>query len=358
MHRYIVLAVTALALAVPAPSRAQTTAAERERERVQRERERQQELRDRAREHEQERRDREQERRDREQERRDRDREREQQRRERQRAASLDTVVAFDARGAVSVSCPGGAVIISGSDKNEIRVRARTESGGIRFTSTGTRATLEPASGRGCGDGQFEVVVPSGAKVAAMSWSGSVSVQRVRGDVEAHTQSADIDVRDVGRIEVETLSGDVTIQGVTGDAHVTTVSGDIDLSRVRGDVEVETVSGDLQLRDVVARQIRTHSTSGDVEFAGQIVDGGRYEFNTHAGDVRLQLPSDIGAQLSVSTFNGEIDSDFPITLRAGGHDIGRDQGKKLNFTLGQGSARIIVETFSGDIALSSTGRRR
>jgi DUF4097 and DUF4098 domain-containing protein YvlB len=351
MHRPIVLAFAALALAAPASGSAQTTTSERERDRIEREREKAQEARDRA--HE-----REQEKRDREQEKRDRARERERERRERDNAGSLDTVVAFDARGTITVTCQQGAVIVSGSDKNEIRVRARTDNGAIRFTSSGSRATLEPASGRGCSDGRFEITVPLGAKVSARSWSGSVSVRGVHGDVDTQTQSADIDVRDVGRLDLETLSGDVSIQGVKGDANINTVSGDVQLSGLRGDLEAETVSGDLRLTDIVARQVRTHTTSGDVDFAGPIADGGRYEFSTHSGEIGLQLPRDVGAQLSVSTFNGEIDSEFPITLKVGDHGIGGDQAKKLNFTLGQGTARIIAETFSGDITIRSTARRR
>src|SRR2546423_2670280 len=349
MHRHIVLAVAAITLAVPAWSSAQTTTErerEREQERIEREREKAQEARDRERERKDRDREREQERREREQERRERER-------ERNAAGSLDTTVVFDAKGSVTVTCPGGSVIVTGADRNEIKVRARTENGAIRFTSSGQRATLEPASGRGCSDGRFEITVPVGAKVSARSWSGSVSIRGVHGDVETQTQSADIEVRDVGRLDLETLSGGVTIQGVKGDAMIHTVSGDVDLTNVQGDVEVETVSGDLQLRDIVAKQVRTHTTSGDVEFAGKILDNGRYEFNTHSGEIRLELPPDVGAQLSVSTFNGGIESDFPITLKAG-----EPQSKRLNFTLGQGSARIIAETFSGDITLSSTGRRR
>jgi DUF4097 and DUF4098 domain-containing protein YvlB len=349
MHRHIVLAVAAITLAVPAWSSAQTTterARERERQRIERERERQQELRDREQERREREREREQERRDREQERRDRER-------ERNAAGALDTTVMFDAKGSVTITCPGGAVVVTAADRNEIKVRARTENGAIRFVSDGQRATLEPASGRGCSDGRFEITVPVGARVSAHSWSGSVSVRGVHGDVETQTQSADIDVRDVGRLDLETLSGDVSVQGVKGDAVIHTVSGDVDLANVQGDVEAETVSGDLQLRDITARQIRTHTTSGDVAFAGKILDGGRYEFNTHSGEIRLQLPADVGAQLSVSTYSGAIESDFPITLKAGSpHDA-----KRMNFTLGQGSARIIAETFSGDITLSSTGRR-
>lgn len=344
MYRTIVLAATVLVLAVPASGSAQSTAEDRERERarIEREKERAEEARQRKLDREERDRQREEARRDREAERRLRD-----------AAGSLDTTVTFDARGAVMVTCPQGAVIVTGSDRNEIKVRARTESGAIRFTSNGMRATLEPASGRGCNDGRFEITVPAGVRVSARSWSGSVSVKGVHGDLETRTQSADVDIRDAGRIDVESLSGDVTIQGVNGESMIHTVSGDIALGAARGDVEIETVSGDIDLQDVVAKQIRTHTTSGDVEFSGQILPDGRYEYNTHSGEIRLALPADVGAQLSIATFNGGIESDFPITLRAGDHE-----NKRLNFTLGQGTARISAETFSGDITLTSKGRRR
>jgi DUF4097 and DUF4098 domain-containing protein YvlB len=170
--------------------------------------------------------------------------------------------------------------------------------------------------------------------------------------------SGDIEVRDVGgRLDVESLSGDVEVHGVQGDANVHTVSGDVTLDNAHGTVEVETVSGDLDLRALTSRQVRTHTTSGDLSFAGLIVDGGRYEFETHSGEVELHLPANVGAQLSMTTFNGAIESDFPITLRAGEHGMGAST-KRLDFTLGQGSARIIAETFSGDITLTSSGRRR
>jgi len=273
-------------------------------------------------------------------------------------AGSLDTVVSFDARGTVIVNCPDGDIIVSAGGANEVRVRARTESGAIRFTSTGSRAILEPAAGRRCEDGRYEVTVPAGARVSASSWSGSVSLRGVRGDADIHSQSADVVVRDAGaRLDVETLSGDVTVQGVASDASIQTVNGDVMLTGARGNVELETVSGDLTLRDIVAKQVRTHSTSGDVSFAGQIQGDGRYEFNTHSGDIHLVLPPNVGAQLSVSTFSGSIDSDFPVTLRAGEHGIGANQAKRLNFSLGQGTARIVAETFSGEITLSSTARR-
>jgi DUF4097 and DUF4098 domain-containing protein YvlB len=355
MSRHIFVLFAALALAVPASGSAQSSDREREQERVERDREREQERAERVREQAEERAERI---REQSQERAERDRDRAQERRERDAAGSLDTTVAFAANGTLNVGCAGGDVIITGTDRNEIRVRARTERGAIRFTSSGSTATLEPASSRNCGEGRFEVSVPAGVRLVASTWSGSVSVKGVRGEIEAHAQSGDVEVRDAGdRVEVETLSGDVTVQGVKGDANIHTLSGGVTLDAARGNVEVETVSGDIELRDVVARQVRTNSTSGDLTFGGAILANGRYEFTTHSGELRLQLPRDVGAQLSLSTFSGEIDSAFPITLKAGEHGIGSSQAKKLNFTLGQGTARIIAETFSGDVTLSTTGRR-
>jgi DUF4097 and DUF4098 domain-containing protein YvlB len=338
MNRFTALFVAAVVIAAPAPGSAQTSSEDVQRQ-LDQAREQARAARDKAREQQRE--------------------QRERDRRLRDSAGSLDTVVAFDARGTVILNCPDGDIIVTGGNASEVRVHARTASGAIRFTSTGSRALLEPAAGRRCDDGRYEVTVPAGARVSASSWSGSVSLRGVRGDADIHSQSADVTVRDAGgRLDVETLSGDVTVQGVTSDAAIRTVNGDVTLTGARGDVELETVSGDLTLRDINAKQVRAHTTSGDVSFAGQIQGDGRYEFNTHSGDVHLILPPDVGAQLSVSTFNGSIDSDFPVTLRAGEHDIGAARAKRLNFSLGQGSARITAGTFSGEISLSSTARRR
>ena len=357
MFKPLILLTAVIALAAPAPARAQTSTTEAARERA---RELADEKAERAREAAEAKADRAREaaeaKADRARDRAERDRDREAERQERDRAGALDTVVTFDAHGALTVSCPGGSVIVTGSDRNEIKVRARTENGAIRFSSNGTRATLEPSSGRGCSDGRFEVTVPTGTKVTATTWSGSINVRSVHGDIEAHAQSGDVQVKDAGdRLDIESLSGDVSIVGVKGETKVNTISGGIELSAARGDVTAETVSGDVELRDVIAKQVRIHTTSGDVSYSGSILDDGRYEFNTHSGELTLGLPSDIGAELSVSTFSGEIDSEFPITLKAGEHGIGAAQAKRLNFTLGRGTARIVAETFSGAITIQ---RRR
>jgi len=321
MFKSIVLCTVVIALAAPSSASAQSSTADQRGERA---REAAEARAERAREAEEARA-------ERARDKAERDRDRQAEREERGRAGALDTTVTFDARGSLTVSCPGGAVIVTGSDRNEIK---------------------EPASGRGCSDGHFEVTVPAGTRLTASTWSGSVSIRGVHGEIEARAQSGDVQVRDAGdRLDVESLSGEVSIVGVKGETKVNTISGGIEVSAARGDVTAETVSGDVELRDVIAKQIRVHTTSGEVGFNGPILDAGRYEFNTHSGTITLGLPADIGAELSVSTFSGGIESEFPITLKAGEHGIGSAQAKRLNFTLGRGTARIVAETFSGDITL-------
>jgi DUF4097 and DUF4098 domain-containing protein YvlB len=366
MSRHLVLLLAALALAAPASLSAQSTTgrdddrAEAERERIAEERERRQErdeaMRERAREQAEEARERA---RERAEEARERAREAvERDRALRESAGALDTTVSFDARGSVSVDCPGGDIEVTGTDRDQIVVHARTDRGGIRFVSSGSSATLQAAS-HACEDGHFALSVPAGVRLEARSWSGSVSVRGVHGDVEAHSQSGDIQIRDAGsRVEAEALSGSVTVEGTRGDAMLHSLSGDVSVTGARGDVEAETVSGDIELHDVVARQVRTSTTSGDVTFGGAILDGGRYEFSTHSGQLQLAVPANTGAELSLSTFSGEIDSAFPITLKAGQHEIGAATAKKFTFSIGNGSARIVAETFSGDVTLTSTGARK
>ena len=119
-----------------------------------------------------------------------------------------------------------------------------------------------------------------------------------------------------------------------------------------------TFSGSIELHNAIGRFIRSHTTSGDLTYEGSIDPEGRYELSAHSGDIHLTIPSSASAQLSVSTWSGTLDSDFPITLRPGEHGIGTGQAKRFTFDIGGGAARISAETFSGDITISSRGSSR
>ena len=76
------------------------------------------------------------------------------------------------------------------------------------------------------------------------------------------------------------------------------------------------MSGDIQLSGVQVERLLAKSVSGAIEFGAALERGGRYDFGSHSGDIRIVLSSQTGFELDASTFSGSVRSDFPVTLRS------------------------------------------
>lgn len=275
------------------------------------------------------------------------------QRRAGQYESRIDTTVAFDRRGTVTLTIGDGQIVVSTWDQDRVRVRATSERGDIRLDAAPARLAVEVMRGRSS-DARFEVTMPAAARLSARAGSGDISIVGVRGGVDAVTQSGDLRVENVAELtEARSLSGDIDVRGVTGPLEVGTVNGDVTIADVKGDVEATSVSGDIGIRNVTARYVRSRTTNGDISYDGAVDPAGRYEFASHSGEVYLTIPQGTGALLTVATYSGSIDSDFPITLKPGGHGA----GQRFTFEIGKGDARISAESFSGDITIRSKGRR-
>lgn len=267
----------------------------------------------------------------------------------------VDTTIAFDKNGTVTINAGNGDIFVTGGPASQLHVRGASDDDNIRFVVSGSSVDLSGA--RRGGETRFEITVPYGARVVAKTQSGDISVRGTRGEVEATAQNGDVRIDEVnGRLDVKTFSGDVIASNIVGDVEIGSQSGDMSLTDVRGNIEIGNTSGDVIMKGVTARVVRARTVSGDVSYDGTIDPAGRYELVSHSGDVHLRVPRDASAQLTVSTWNGEILSDFPITLKPGEHDIGASNSKRFTFSIGGGAARISAETFSGDVAVSSNGR--
>jgi hypothetical protein len=265
----------------------------------------------------------------------------------------IDTTFAFDKSGTVSITATSGDIVVSGSADARIHVVATSENGNLSLDLAPNRVTLQNRAG----ESHFDVTVPYGVQVIARSQSGDMRFRDTRGAIEAHANSGDLEIEGVnGHLDVNTLSGGITVRDVTGDVDLVTTSGDVKILNLLGSADVGTVSGDIELRGVTGKTMRAKTTSGDVRFDGLIDAAGRYEFATHSCDVEMHVQRDASAQLTVSTWNGGINSDFPITLRPGDHAIGSGMGKRYSFEIGGGGARITAETFSGDVIIAANGR--
>ncbi|HJU67061.1 MAG TPA: DUF4097 family beta strand repeat-containing protein [Gemmatimonadaceae bacterium] len=286
----------------------------------------------------------------------DRDRNRDRDRdRDAEYTSRIDTVVPLGRNGAVEVRLHTGEIIVTSWTRSEVRVRGTSERGQIRLEAMSSHIEIGtwPEHSRH-GEAHVEITVPEGTRLTVSGNSADVSVRGVKGEVEVTTMNGDVEIDNASsRVSFESVSGDVQISRVQGDLRGEAMSGEIDVTDVAGEVDLESVSGDLTLHNVRSRSVRAETVSGNIEFDGRTESGGRYDFASHSGDVRLLLPAALGALISVETFSGTIDSDFPIELRPG-----QRHGKEFEFQVGDGGARIGATSFSGGIYIQRSGTSR
>ena len=211
----------------------------------------------------------------------------------------------------------------------------------------------------------YTIVLPASVSVDLHSISGGVKVTGVHGSLRSETISGNLTITDAPKLEAaKTVSGDVTLTGITtdGDLTASSVSGNLRAKglKARG-IDLVIISGDISVSDVTCDRLGVKSVSGNVEYAGGIAKGGRYEINAHSGNVRLVLANPAGFELNANSFSGSIRSELPLTI--GGDATRREDGPRgrrqpgsnnhtMRATFGDGSATLMVHTFSGDVVIA------
>jgi DUF4097 and DUF4098 domain-containing protein YvlB len=197
----------------------------------------------------------------------------------------------------------------------------------------------------------YRVTAPAGTRVKATSVSGNVSVSRITGDLEVQVVSGDVTVSGAGRLtSARTISGDVRVSDVTSDAALTVnaVSGTVTLERVKAArLSADVVSGDVRARDVTVGGAAIKSLSGTVDYTGALTRGGRYELTSHSGTVTLTAVGPVGFALDATTFSGSIQPVGSLTLTSSIAHKG-----SLTGTVGDGGATVVARTFSGDVRIA------
>lgn len=271
----------------------------------------------------------------------------------------IDTTVRLDRGGAVDLSLISGRMTVTGWDRPEVKISASIESGLLRFDANSSRVTLSVDEEgeynvrrrhRISGDARYDVSVPRGSRLILEAVSGDITAKGSQGEIDATSVSGDVDVSDgVRSVSAEAVSGSVKVAQVTGNLRSETVSGGLRAQDVTGEIEASSVSGNIQLVRVQSKDVRTETVSGDIVYSGTIEPAGRYSFESHSGDLRLNIPRGAGAQFSVETFSGDLSTDFPVTVMPG-----RRRGEdRVEFTIGDGRARVTAQTFSGRVIINS-----
>jgi DUF4097 and DUF4098 domain-containing protein YvlB len=193
----------------------------------------------------------------------------------------------------------------------------------------------------------YELTIPSWMEVDLWGFYTDILVEGVQNNVRVETLEGDIEVRNVmGEISLQSVEGDVTLQRSGGRLQVHSTDGEVTVVGFEGELYAESIDGDIQLEDIRSANVEAKTVDGDVFYDGTIADDGRYKLSTHDGDVMIALRGDVNATVSVATFEGEFEADFPVQL-----EPGTQASRRFSFVIGNGSARLELHTFDGDVQL-------
>jgi len=242
----------------------------------------------------------------------------------------------------------GGMVVLESWNRPVLRVEVdEKEAATFQLLRSGNTLELRLTGGRVPGSGEeFHLTVPSWMDVEISGRKVEVEVRDVSGDVTIRNLRGDLSFTNLsGSVDAYTAEGSIEAYELTGSAHLQTGDDEILVVLSTAALELETVDGDIQLDGIEARRVSVRTTDGEVEFSGRFLEGGDYGFYSHGGDIQIQLAQPVSLDARVLAYGGEFQSDFPVRAR------GFHSGESLEFTLGAGGARLVVETFEGEIRL-------
>jgi len=259
---------------------------------------------------------------------------------------TLDTTLTARAGTRLSVTNLSGDITIRAWDRAQVRIIAQYDRARVEVDEGPGRISVRSTYRRSDDDVEFTITVPNGTPVEVNGTATDVTLIGVCGEATVNTISGDVDAQCVGESTISSVSGDVTVADARAGLEAGSTSGDVAVRGARGDVTAHSVSGDVQLSQVDGTDVSAETVAGEITYSGRILDNGRYRFEAHSGDVTVRVTGNLNAQISVGTFSGDFESDFPIELSPGSK-----MGREWEFRLGNGSARLRLRSFSGTIGL-------
>jgi DUF4097 and DUF4098 domain-containing protein YvlB len=257
------------------------------------------------------------------------------------------------ADGRVEVSNISGEVTVTGWSGSEVVITGTLDSGveELEIHSSPSRVAIEVSLERRTrnGSAMLEIKMPSTAGLEVETVSADITVDGVAGDLTLESVSGRIEISgDARSIEAASVSGDVRVASTSNRAQLESVSGDIIVRHAAGRLEADVVSGNIEIEGGVLDGFSGETVSGSIHCAALPSERGRFTIESMSGRVEMVVPEGINADFSIETYSGAIKNDIgPAPVRTDTYG----PGKELRFSSGSGGARVTIESFSGSVAL-------
>jgi len=124
-----------------------------------------------------------------------------------------------------------------------------------------------------------------------------------------------------------------------------TVNGGIEARALRGPAALHTVNGGIEVE--TSGSAEAHTVNGGITArVGSVAGTGTLSFETVNGQVEVWIPAGAAMDVSAGTVNGEIETDFPLTVQ------GRWGPRRMEGTINGGGRALRLNTVNGSISLN------
>ena len=164
--------------------------------------------------------------------------------------------------------------------------------------------------------------------------------------VEDRVNGSEFTISVKRRLPPGAASFDVSVPANTS-LTLSNVMGKIEVNGLTGDVTVDSIDGDIRLQDVRAASVDVKVTAGDIYFEGDLRDGGSCSLQAVKGDIDVTLPAGTPFDLNARSLSGAINLGDFINNLMGGSKL----RKNVSGTHLKGGARLSLTTFSGRVLL-------
>jgi DUF4097 and DUF4098 domain-containing protein YvlB len=264
------------------------------------------------------------------------------------RAPQTDQTVPVPRDARLLINNFAGEVLVRAGDGDSLRVQARHATRAkvnIRTVQPGIR--ISSSSERGpTGSVDYEITAPRWLPIKIDGQFTFVTIEGSQAEVTVENVRGDIIIKGGNGITAKSIEGHVTVEGGKGRIVVSSVNDGVAINGANGEIVAETVNGRIALSRIEASTVEAGTINGDITYEGTAAAGGKYRLTTHNGSIVVGVPESASATFAVRTYHGSFNSSLP-TKGEGNPRTGR----RVLYTLGNGSAEFELESFNGGIRL-------
>ncbi|MGA2896088.1 MAG: DUF4097 family beta strand repeat-containing protein [Acidobacteriaceae bacterium] len=250
--------------------------------------------------------------------------------------ASADLVLTVPAAAAIQVNANRGDIHVASikapvavtANHGEIELSAITGAAMAHINNGGSSVSAHSMGSGIAIEGRAQDITLSeitGPVSITGEFFGTTHLEHINGAVHLHTSRTDLQIARLDG-EVESVPNeDLMVDQAVGPFALTTSNRNIRLDRIAGDVAVTDRNGTIEL--TAAPPL------------------GAITLEDRNGSVKLILPERAGFSVQANTSNGNIDTDFPLSIQ------GSENHKSVNGTVGAGGPLLRITTTNSDISI-------